>query len=331
MSTSVLEKWQELQREQPGIRIRNAAELIGVSEWELLLLETGTTPLENNVHELLAWLTTAGKVMALTRNNWVVQEQTGIFPAMKVVHGNIGLLIDPNIEARLFLDAFALVAASDDGKRKSLQFYDAYGDAILKIFFEEISEEKWNELLQHKTATAHAVKTFTAQPSKPLDTVDVAGFQKSWENLPDPHAFPGVLRQFQLTRRQAIDIAPEGYAKKIEASTVHAIMQETINQQIPLLLFTGNRGNVQIFDGNIHSWVAARGWHNVLDPNLQVHVNIDAMESFWLVKKPSADGFVHSIELFGDGPEPAWQVFGHRKPGVPELESWRNLILSHWN
>ncbi|MNR63561.1 Hemin transport protein HemS [compost metagenome] len=46
----------------------------------------------------------------------------------------------------------------------------------------------------------------------------------------------------------------------------------------------------------------------------------------WQVVKPSTDGDVNSIELFDKNGEMIVQFFGKRKPGIPELESWREVL-----
>ncbi|MFM2045214.1 MAG: hypothetical protein RLY86_3790, partial [Pseudomonadota bacterium] len=45
-----------------------------------------------------------------------------------------------------------------------------------------------------------------------------------------------------------------------------------------------------------------------------------------IVRKPTRDGIVTSLELFDRHNTPFLQMFGERKPGKPELDSWRDLI-----
>jgi putative hemin transport protein len=88
----------------------------------------------------------------------------------------------------------------------------------------------------------------------------------------------------------------------------------------------GNAGIVQIHTGTIRNVQDAEGFYNVLDPDFNLHVKDDKIAESWIVRKPSVDGIVTSLELFdADGMLMA-TIFGKRKPGIPELESWRDVI-----
>ena len=52
----------------------------------------------------------------------------------------------------------------------------------------------------------------------------------------------------------------------------------------------------------------------------------DHAATAWVVKKPSVDGTVTSLEVFDAGGEMIVQFFGKRKPGIPEREDWRTLV-----
>ena len=67
-------------------------------------------------------------------------------------------------------------------------------------------------------------------------------------------------------------------------------------------------------------------WLNILDPDFNMHLRTDLIDSAWLVRKPTSDGTVTSIELFDSGKELIAQFFGLRKPGIPESEAWRALL-----
>jgi putative hemin transport protein len=50
--------------------------------------------------------------------------------------------------------------------------------------------------------------------------------------------------------------------------------------------------------------------------------------SAWLVRKPTSDGVVTSVEVFDDTGEVVAMFFGVRKPGELELPAWRDLAES---
>jgi putative hemin transport protein len=67
-------------------------------------------------------------------------------------------------------------------------------------------------------------------------------------------------------------------------------------------------------------------WINVMDPRFNLHLRSDSVAQAWIVRKPTADGIVTSVELFNDNGEAIAMFFGERKPGKPELTAWRALV-----
>jgi putative hemin transport protein len=53
---------------------------------------------------------------------------------------------------------------------------------------------------------------------------------------------------------------------------------------------------------------------------------MDGIVDAWVVRKPTEDGMVTAIECFNKDEDQVVQFFGKRKPGIPELESWREIV-----
>lgn len=91
------------------------------------------------------------------------------------------------------------------------------------------------------------------------------------------------------------------------------------------MVFVGNPGVIQIHGGPIRTVRPVGEWMNVLDDGFNLHLRTTGIAETWLVRKPTDDGIVTSVELFdAEGRQIAW-IFGQRKPGQPELEAWRDL------
>jgi putative hemin transport protein len=67
-------------------------------------------------------------------------------------------------------------------------------------------------------------------------------------------------------------------------------------------------------------------WLNILDQNFNLHLREDHIYDSWVVRKPTDDGIVTSLELFDKAGEVIAMFFGERKPGSPELDSWRGIV-----
>ena len=59
---------------------------------------------------------------------------------------------------------------------------------------------------------------------------------------------------------------------------------------------------------------------------VNLHVREAAITQAWVVRKPSADGMITALECYDAKGEQLVQLFGKRKPGIPELEHWRAII-----
>ncbi len=332
-------KWNALKAENPNLRIRNAAEKLGVSEAELLATQVGetVTRLRPEFAEILTEIENLGKVMALTRNDECVHERKGIYLNPDFSSPHAGLFVGEDIDLRIFLShwasVFAVAEKSEHGDRKSLQFFGKDGLAIHKIYLtKDSNDEAFEELVtKFKSEDQSTNETTTEVPlnidEKPDAEIDVAGFQNAWENLADTHAFFGMLRKFGVTRTQALRLAPnENFAKKVDKEVIVKMLEGAAAEKLPVMVFVGNRGNIQIHTGRVRKTMWHGDWFNVMDPDFNLHLDMSKIAQTWIVRKPTEDGMVTAIEVFNEMGEIIVQFFGKRKPGIPELEEWRKLV-----
>ena len=94
---------------------------------------------------------------------------------------------------------------------------------------------------------------------------------------------------------------------------------------MPIMVFVGSPGVVQIHTGPVHQVKTVGPWLNVLDDDFNLHLREDHIAESWVVRKPSPEGTVTSLELYDAQGGQIAQVFGARKPGVPERLDWRAL------
>ena len=57
-----------------------------------------------------------------------------------------------------------------------------------------------------------------------------------------------------------------------------------------------------------------------------MHLRETAVASAWIVRKPTMDGIVTSLELFDERGNTLALFFGKRKPGTPEDGAWRAMV-----
>lgn len=330
-------RWAELRAGNPHSYTRNDARQLGVSEAELICtrLGDGVVRLKNEPQAIMARIPVLGRVKAITRNDHMVLEQKGAYPQPQF-GGPVGLFVSETIDLRIFWQAwgsaFWVKEGSGESVRESLQFFDRHGEAIHKIYVIEGSD---------RTAFDRIVSDFTSVDQVPIDVlpktarqngngaapVDEEKFRKDWLALQDTHDFFLLLRDHRISRTRALEIAPEGMAVKVETKSLRKVFQHASSTAMPIMIFVGNPGMIQIHTGPIVNVVDARGWLNILDPELDLHAKEEAIHSSWVVTKPTRDGLVTSLECYDAEGELLIQLFGKRKPGIPEMPEWRKFML----
>jgi putative hemin transport protein len=326
-------QWEAFKNENPKVRIRDAAKQLGTTEAELLATAIGDTVirLHDDFNEILKSIESLGKVMALTRNDYCVHERKGVYKNVSF-SGPMGLAVNPDIDLRLFMSVWASAFAVDENGRKSLQFFSKSGEAVHKIYLLDTSDAgAYGALVSNFSATDQQAallidttkKTVT---EKPDNEIDIPGFREKWLTLKDTHDFHGLLRKFGVTRTQGLRLAPEGHAVEITKESLKAVLNKAAETDLEIMVFTGSAGCIQIHTGTVKNLVQTGPWFNVLDPEFNMHLREDAIADIWLVKKPTADGIVTSIEAFDEKGDIIVQFFGKRKPGIPENETWRVMV-----
>jgi putative hemin transport protein len=167
-----------------------------------------------------------------------------------------------------------------------------------------------------------------AERELPDAEIDIPGFQQTWRELKDTHGFFSILKRFRVAREQALRLAPEGYATKIASTATRQMLELAASRETPIMVFIGNRGCLQIHTGLVHNIrMFGSEWLNVLDEDFNLHLRDTAVASAWIVRKPTMDGIVTSLELFDGGGDTLVIFFGKRKPGTAEGEAWRSIIV----
>ncbi len=335
-------------RRKSRARHRDIAESLAISEGELIAAHAGlacadsagrlqATVLRSEWPEIIRALEPLGEVMALTRNASCVHEKVGVY--RKASHqGQMGLVLGGAIDLRVFYrhwaHGFAVTEQTDKGTQRSLQFFDASGMAVHKVFLRPQSDLAAYDLLVERftvteqTSGIHTVTTEAKAAERSDDDIDIDGFRAAWAGLKDTHEFFGVLKKFGVSRTQAVRLADPALAQQIDVDNCQRLLERAAETGVGIMVFVGNHGMIQIHSGAIQKFAAMGPWLNVLDPGFNLHLRGDHIVSAWVVRKPTVDGIVTSIEIFDIHGEIIALFFGERKPGKPELNGWRELVAS---
>jgi putative hemin transport protein len=337
-NATLRERYQALKDQQPQLRIRDAAQKLHTTELELLELDLGgqVIRLRDEWKDLLPALESLGKVMALTRNDSAVHERKGVYQNVSFMdNAPVGLVVNEDIDLRLFMQAwqygYAVRSETPRHTLYSFQFFDAFGEAIHKVYLQSgANPEAYQQLIHRFRAEDQAtlIKPKTKVKAAPVFNPAfhrTTEFQAEWLALRDTHDFYPLLRKYDLCRTQALRLAPEGYALRIDNQAAAALLEQASRRELPIMVFVGNNGCIQIHTGPVRKLAPMEGWINIMDPDFNLHLRLDGIQESWITRKPTDDGIVTGLELFDAYGEMVVQFFGARKPGKPELSAWREL------
>ena len=286
-------------------------------------------------HEMMNSLEPLGEVMALTRNASCVHEKIGIYQNA-IMTERVGVVASGNIDLRAFYSkwahGFAVSEMTIRGRQHSLQFFDVSGVAIHKIYLREHSEvNAYQNLVKHFADGSQQAGVYTESlapksPEQADQQIDVQALHQAWAALRDTHDFFSLLKTHGVSRVQALRLAQPKFVQQVHCADVLRVLTAAAAREIPLMVFVGNHGMLQIHSGPIQKVWYARPWLNVLDASFNLHLRMDHIDSAWIVKKPTVDGLVTSFEIFDAQGDAIAMLFGLRKPGQQELTAWRGLL-----
>ncbi|QKJ87020.1 Hemin transporter [Paramixta manurensis] len=333
---AIYSRYTALKMASPGKYARDLAQEMGLSEAELTLARVGVDarPLRLEVAALLTALETVGETKSITRNEYAVHEQVGCYQNLHLSN-HAGLVLNPRaLDLRLFPgqwnSVFALNEQTARGERHSIQFFDTYGDAVLKVYATEQSDlTAWQKLIETFTL-ASAPSLNLAKITSPAynDAPDHAQIEQQWRAMTDVHQFFRLLKQHNISRQQAFRAVSDELAYQVDNQALRQVLTSAQTQGNEIMIFVGNRGCVQIFTGKIESWRPIEHWVNVFNRTFTLHLQENTIAESWITRKPTANGMVTSLELFAvDGTQIA-QLYGQRTEGEAEQNVWREQLAT---
>lgn len=342
-SASHLDQWLRLRSSEPRLRAIDIADKLGIREGELVQSAVGASGgelsairLAGPFADILRGFSKLGPMKAITRNRHAVSEMIGTYPPVEVM-GSMGQTvgeIDLRIFFRHWAHAYAFTEKTSRGPRHSIQFFCRSGIAIHKAYAtEETDMDAFDALVgAHVHPDPEATLGLEAPASstfgRPDADVDAAALRESWLSMKDTHDFYPLLQRLEIDRLQALRLAGRDLARPVARDVAEQLLRTAAEDGVPIMVFVANPALVQIRLGRIHKVAPLHGWLNILDPEFNLHMLPDSVASAWVVKKPTPDDTVTSVELYDDKGEQVVTFFGERHEGQKELSGWRNIVDS---
>ncbi|MCP9484104.1 hemin-degrading factor [Shimia sp. CNT1-13L.2] len=307
--------------ENPKARERDFAESLGASEAEFLAAHVGqgVVRITADMDRLIPGVMRLGEVMALTRNESCVIEKVGVYDDYRG-GPHAALVVNHDIDLRMFPSrwkhGFAVEKTLEDGStRRSLQVFDAAGDAVHKVFLREASIlEEWDALVEElrEPDQSDTLEVRARTPTEPAKgSVEMAEKLRSeWDKITDTHQFLQMTRKLKMNRLGAYRIAGAPYVRPLAAEVVATVFEKARDSEMPIMVFVGNMGCIEIHTGPIYNLKQMGSWLNVLDPSFHMHLRTDDIAEVWQVTKATRRGDAVSVEAFDKDGGIILQIFG---------------------
>ncbi|WP_299843504.1 ChuX/HutX family heme-like substrate-binding protein [uncultured Roseovarius sp.] len=324
--------------DHPKMRARDLADKLNISEAQLVAATCGKSATRIDPHpDRVIWAAQIlGEVMTLTRNDSCVHEKIGVYDNYHS-GAHASMVLTEEIDLRIFpahwKHAFMVETPTDAGTRRSLQVFDAAGDAVHKIFLRDSSNGiAWDDLRQDlKLSDQSSEQTVGPRALKEAAKSDpgkVEILRKEWKRMTDTHQFLRLTSKLKMNRLGAYRIAGAPFVRAIAPTAVNAALKQLAVDGTEVMIFVGNRGCIQIHQGPIGTLKEMGPWQNVLDPGFNLHLRLDHIAEVWAVDKPTQRGAAVSLEAFDAEGGLIFQMFGVGKEGRDSRPAWRALVAS---
>jgi putative hemin transport protein len=328
-------------RDATGVRDRDLADNLGISEAQLVAAFTGAdgdhrvSRIAHHPDDVMPRITALGEVMALTRNESCVHERVGTFLDYRS-GAHASMVLGPDIDTRIFPKhwafGFAVETKTDKGTRQSLQFFDHAGDALQKIYLRDTSNhDAWPALID-VLKTNDQSDTISVVPRKDTEGAKIKADNRetlltSWAALTDTHQFNRLCSKLGMNRLGAYRLASgEKWVRPVQPDCIEAFLNAVSQARQKVVLFVGNAGNIQIHWGTLDTIKPMGPWLNVLDPNFNLHLRNDHVAEVYVVEKPTKRGPAMSLEAFDAKGGLLFQCFGQRDGEDDDLAQWHGIL-----
>lgn len=307
------ERIRALRAEDTRSRARDFAARHGLAEAALVAAHAGhgATRIAAHPDALMPHLRAMGDVMALTRNDSCVIERRGVYadcPGDDHARRVSGDEIDLRLVVRHWVHAFAV----HEGDARSVQVFDAAGDAVHKIHLKPESDAAAFDRMVAALRADDASDTIALSPRGPEDPARADALRADWA---DPPPFASMIAHARMTPAAARRPSGEPLARALAPAAVPRLLDAVARQGVPVMIRVGNKGCIQTHDGPIRTITPMGPWINVMDPRFNLHLRGDHVAEVRAVDQPARPGALCGLAALDRRGMPILEIFRSRRHG----------------
>lgn len=322
--------------DNPEMGARELASQLGISEAELVAAACGATVrwIRPDIPTLLEGLAPVGNILSVASNpgathrNAVSLDKVAVAKhSARLISDAFGLRIFPSV----WVHAFAVQEREGSDMRRSLQFFDAHGDAVCKLYEQPSSDRAAFGRLEEALMAADQTPGIAVAARAPRKAgrpaaVPVSELRARWSAMKGVHQLSGILSSLSIGRRQALQAIGRDYAWPLERKTLLSMIRTVADKQIPIKCFVSNEGCVQSYTGLLQNAETSGEWLDLTAPAFGLHLALDRVHDIWAVRKPNIAGHATSLEAYDEDGELIVVFYGERTADAQERDEWRTLI-----
>jgi len=236
-----------LRAQDPKTRARDLAAMHGFPEATLVAAHVGhgVTVIDPTPDRLIPAVQGLGDVLALTRNASCVHERKGTYqgyhagPQAQMV---LGAEIDLRIFPTHWVHGFAVEEATAEGVKRSVQVFDAAGDAVHKVHLTSASDVAGFAALVKALRLPDQRDILNPAPTAQVDAARgdpsrVADLREEWDRMTDTHQFLHLVRKLKMNRLGAYRMVGAPQARALAPRSVTEALTRSAEGRVPLMIF----------------------------------------------------------------------------------------------
>lgn len=317
-----------LKNTHPTLPRQHYAQHLRVQEAELVAAEcrARSTELKPPFHEVMAKLHTLGEVQVLSLNRGAQMKCVGCYDCSDA--GGIGLVLSTGVDLRLNFSAWGAVYAVEEPAEFSVQVFNRQGMLVHKISLNEAGAENAYQVLISTCAQPYKRMPVIEPASAEHHglTIDDEALRQHWLSLWDTYEFLPMLNHFNITRLSALRFMEADLAQEVNPCTLSHALKVALSLRIPIKYVFESQSVTHQYTGVI-TYLNNAGQHlKVANDRFELGLNLDIIDSVWVVNVPTRDSVIVTLEAYAITGELIIQLASDRAADESEQHVWQQLL-----
>lgn len=159
--------------------------------------------------------------------------------------------------------------------------------------------------------------------------INPVDLRQAWSQIQDVHEGNRIMKRYGNQRQAVYRALGNDYAEALDTDYIETLLTQLSSTQLPCILFAMNEAAIQSYSGRIEKLLRTGPWLNILDPQFNLHLRTQDIGEVWRIRKPSAKGWITSLEVFDWHGQEILVFTDQRERDQRESSQWTELLMSY--